>query len=109
MTANYTSPLKRAWGLVRCVENMCRTVNKKYYYCEGHAALLEMVGGIHVKGCNCCEHTRFEMECDPSDHAYPQKFCVVCGNLEKVGHRADGRCLEERRRLRAVVGVEEER
>ncbi len=53
MTADYAEPLKRAWGLVRCVENMCRTVNKKYDYCEGHAALLEMVDAYHGPLCHC--------------------------------------------------------
>ena len=77
MTVDYAEPLKRAWGLVRCVENMCRTVNKKYDYCEGHAALLEMVSKYHMRNCNCL------------------------GNDDSLAQN----CLDERRRLRAAVGV----
>ena len=83
MTTDYAEPLKRAWEACPLCDgsrDVIATDSRKGTAWEercdwvGHAALLEMVGAVHVKGCKC-----------------DRSFKIKCQN--------------ERRRLRASIGV----
>lgn len=82
MTADYAIPLKGLWRIVSdwtCTPE-CQTDGD---YCEGHAAVLEMVDAVHLPRC-------------------------LCGTIQ-LGPVSElwAKCREERRRLRAAVGVDE--
>ncbi len=77
--ADYAEPLKRVWKRIVCNPTCPVQGSNSEFYCPGHAALLEMVGGYHLPNCEC------HLDCK----------------------RDDRDCLEERRRLRAAVEVEE--
>ena len=81
VVADYAEPLKRAWEGTDC-HPICRAWDGDGAYCKGHAALLEMVDGHHFPNCKCnCVDALF-IQCD------------------------DAWCIDERRRLRAAVGVD---
>ena len=106
MTADYAESLKRAWKACPCTWEVdtacspkCACLHSNPRYASGyagkiipcqyalHAALLEMVDGYHVKGCECW------------DRAVETRECLG---------EYDPYCLKERCRLRASVGVSDD-
>ena len=82
--ADYAEPLKRAWDRIRCNWSChdYQKVDNSGKYCKGHAALLEMVD----------EYTR-------------ERGRLIDVRFNEHG-RGDSFYGEERRRLRAAVGVD---
>ena len=78
--ADYATSLKEAWEHHSCPRTMCAAYDDDFpgQYCEGHAALLEMVDAHHLYACTC------------------------------IGKMACEGCEKERRRLRAAIGIMEE-
>ena len=76
MTADYATTLKKAWEHHSCPRTMCAAYDDDIpgKYCEGHAALLEMVDGY-------------------------------IDSRSRENWSTSNACAEERRRLRAAVGV----
>ena len=83
MTADYAISLKKAWSLMYCPGFCLDYHSSATGYCKGHAALLEMV------------------------EAYVDGTCVCVDLAGGSIQRDDGPANEERRRLRAAVGVDE--
>ena len=71
MTADYAEPLKVVWDNIDCqMADECRDTNLR---CNGHTALLEMVGAVHVKGCKC--DRSFKIKCQNER----RRLCTVVG------------------------------
>ena len=85
MTADYESELKKAWDAMH--RNSGCGPYQSSPMCKGHAALLGMVDAYHIWNCPCARQPP-----RGSNPIPPRNMCV-----------------EERRRLRAAVGVNDGR